>query len=258
MNYKLLMPTYHARQNWALKTLDAVTRLGEVRHVINVGCGEGDIDHERRARCAHLVSCDILEGDVRHALAMNADWEAAYLVADAQGLPFDDGSFDVACCFDVIEHVADPHACLRELARMVRAGGHVVLTCPNARFPVTYDPVNWVLSRLGTHVSVGAFGYGHDWLVVEAEMVEWASAVGLRAVERTHLTKPFAAVFEAYWATLAQKLKANKRDRLRPSCDNPPFLGVIDAITALDERLFPRSRAGVTLGFLFDKSDSKG
>jgi 2-polyprenyl-3-methyl-5-hydroxy-6-metoxy-1,4-benzoquinol methylase len=258
MNYKLLMPTYRARQTWALKTLDTVARLGEVRHMINVGCGEGDIDHELRERCARLVSCDLIEGDVGHALALNANGGSDYVVADAQRLPFNDGSFDVACCFDVIEHVADPHACLRELARIVRAGGHVVLTCPNARFPATYDPINWILSRLGTHVSIGAFGYGHDWLVVEAELIEWASNVGLRAVDRAYLTKPLAAAFEAYWATLAQRfIKANKRDRIRPSRGQPPFLGVIDGIRTLDERLFARSKAGVTLGFLFERADAQ-
>jgi 2-polyprenyl-3-methyl-5-hydroxy-6-metoxy-1,4-benzoquinol methylase len=118
---------------------------------------------------------------------LNADVAVEYIVADVQMLPFDDASFDVACCIEVIEHVADPRVCLRELARIVRAGGHVVLTCPSARFPITYDPINWILSRVGTHLSVGAFGYGHSWLVEEAALVEWARVAGLRLVDRPNL-----------------------------------------------------------------------
>jgi hypothetical protein len=173
----------------------------------------------------------------------------------------------------VIEHVADPRACLRELARIVRAGGQVVLTCPSARFPITYDPVNWTLSRLGTHVSVGAFGYGHSWLVQEAALVEWAGAAGLRLVDRARLTKALAGAVEAYWPGLVQRfVKANAGNRrsaasslagparrrlfpsIRPSHDQPPFLGFADAVIAVDEWLFASSEAAVSLGFLFERA----
>jgi 2-polyprenyl-3-methyl-5-hydroxy-6-metoxy-1,4-benzoquinol methylase len=272
MNYKLLFPTYRARQSWVLKMLDGVAHTAEIRRMINVGCGEGDIDRQLRERAGHLVACDLNEGDIRYARALNADTGVEYVVADAQKLPFEDGSFDVACCLEVVEHVVDPHVCLRELTRIVRAGGHVVLTCPSARFPITYDPVNWTLSRLGTHVSVGAFGYGHRWLVQEAALVEWARIAGLRPGNRAYLTKALAGAVEAYWPGLVQRLvKANAGNKrgtapgtgarrrkslfpsVRPSRDQPPFLGVADAIIAADERLFASSHTAVNLGFLFEK-----
>src|ERR1700751_1844703 len=136
LNYKLLLPTYRARHRWVLRTLDRVGRAAESGRMINVGCGEGDIDRDFRHSSGGLVACDLNEGDVAHARALNADISGIeYLVSDAQRLPFDDASFDVVCCLEVIEHVTDPRACLRELARIVRGGGHVVLTCPSARFP---------------------------------------------------------------------------------------------------------------------------
>jgi 2-polyprenyl-3-methyl-5-hydroxy-6-metoxy-1,4-benzoquinol methylase len=276
MSYKLLFPTYRARHSWVLKTLDAVVRTAEVRRMINVGCGEGDIDRQLRERSDHLVSCDLNGGDVEHARVLNAGGAVAYAIADAQRLPFADASFDVVCCLEVIEHVADPQVCLRELARIVRAEGHVVLSCPSAAFPLTYDPINWILSRLGTHISVGAFGYGHSWLVQETALVEWASVAGLRVVDRAHLTKPLAAAVEVYWPGLVQRfVKPNARNQqdpaptttvgprkslfpsLRPSGDQPPFLRVTDAIIAADERLFASSRAAVGLGFLFKRAGGR-
>jgi 2-polyprenyl-3-methyl-5-hydroxy-6-metoxy-1,4-benzoquinol methylase len=275
LNYKLLLPTYRARQRWVLRTLDRVRRTAEIGRMINVGCGEGDIDSEFRRSSSDLVACDLNEGDVAHARALNADVTGIeYLVSDAQQLPFDDASFDVVCCLEVIEHVADPHACLSELARIVRAGGHVVLTCPSARFPPTYDPLNWVLSRVGTHVGIGAFGYGHDWLVQEEELVHWALDAGLGLVDSVHLCKALVGLAEAYWPGFIQSaIKANAKNRrsatrrpveaageraravpvARPSRNNPPLLGVIDAFIDADNRLFSSSPASLDLGFLFQR-----
>lgn len=275
LNYKLLLPTYRARQRWVLRTLERVGRTAEIGRMINVGCGEGDIDSEFRQSSRDLVACDLNEGDVAHARALNADVTGIeYLVSDARQLPFNDASFDVVCCLEVIEHVADPRACLRELARIVRAGGHVVLTCPSARFPLTYDPLNWVLSRVGTHVSVGAFGYGHDWLVREEELVRWARDAGLGLIDSVHLCKALAGLAEAYWPGFIQSvIKANAKNRrgatrrpveapgalarvmpvARPSRRNPPLLGVVDAFIDADNRLFASSQASLDLGFLFQR-----
>ena len=45
-------------------------------------------------------------------------------------LPFDDASFDLAVALDVLEHVADDGAALRELARVVAPGGRLLVTVP--------------------------------------------------------------------------------------------------------------------------------
>ncbi|HEX6391534.1 MAG TPA: class I SAM-dependent methyltransferase [Solirubrobacteraceae bacterium] len=45
-------------------------------------------------------------------------------------LPFDDGAFDLAVALDVLEHVADDAAALRELARVLAPGGRLLVTVP--------------------------------------------------------------------------------------------------------------------------------
>lgn len=45
-------------------------------------------------------------------------------------LPWDDGRFDLITCLDVLEHLPDEQAALRELARVCRPGGWMVLTVP--------------------------------------------------------------------------------------------------------------------------------
>ncbi len=49
-----------------------------------------------------------------------------------QRLPFDDGSFDLVWCSEVIEHLQDPAFSLGELRRVTKPGGLLVLTTPNS------------------------------------------------------------------------------------------------------------------------------
>lgn len=49
-----------------------------------------------------------------------------------QRLPFEDGSFDLVWCSEVIEHLQDPAFSLSELRRVTKSGGLLVLTTPNS------------------------------------------------------------------------------------------------------------------------------
>lgn len=52
------------------------------------------------------------------------------LEGDALNLPVPDACFDAALSTQVLEHVPDPQRALRELARVLRPGGTLILTCP--------------------------------------------------------------------------------------------------------------------------------
>ncbi len=56
------------------------------------------------------------------------------VVASGYALPYADGVFDLVCLFDAIEHIEDDARVLREVARILRPGGLVLLTVPAYQF----------------------------------------------------------------------------------------------------------------------------
>lgn len=74
----------------------------------------------------------------RHPVAARVARERGLCVleGDGQCLPFADESFDVVLACDVLEHLADDLTAVREVRRVLRPGGHLVLTVPA-------DPALW-------------------------------------------------------------------------------------------------------------------
>lgn len=92
----------------------------------DVGCGSGDLWHALRGRFRSCIGVDAVRYD---GLPPDVDFHPADL--DAARLPLPDASVDAAAAVEVIEHLENPRAFVRELARIVRPGGWVVVTTPN-------------------------------------------------------------------------------------------------------------------------------
>jgi SAM-dependent methyltransferase len=76
-----------------------------------------------------LVACDL---DTEAVRSMQ-DRGIAAVVASAQHVPFSARQFDAVFAGEIIEHLAEPHAALREWVRLLRPGGRLVVTTPNRR-----------------------------------------------------------------------------------------------------------------------------
>ena len=68
---------------------------------------------------------DVICGDI------NRERPDYQYVDMAQPLPFGDGGFDAVVCLEGLEHLVDPVHLIRELARVTRAGGEIVISTPN-------------------------------------------------------------------------------------------------------------------------------
>jgi ubiquinone/menaquinone biosynthesis C-methylase UbiE len=94
----------------------------ENARVLEAGCGTGMILKEVAPRARQAVGIDISAGMLATARARGLD----VVHASVTHVPFPDGHFDVAYSFKVLAHVERIGAAMAELARVVRAGGHVI------------------------------------------------------------------------------------------------------------------------------------
>ncbi|SDT31605.1 methyltransferase domain-containing protein [Jiangella sp. DSM 45060] len=95
--------------------------------VLDVGCGPGTITVELAGLVApgRVVGVDASDEVIERAAAQEGAAAVEFRTADAAALPFDDASFDVVHAHQLLQHVADPVAVLRQLARTTRPGGIV-------------------------------------------------------------------------------------------------------------------------------------
>ena len=106
---------------------DFVRALGEVGDALDLGCGDGRLTTELRARrvTALDVSAIALERARRRVPG------AAFVEVDpGAALPLSDNSFDLALCAETLEHVQDVSLALSELRRVLRPGGLLAVTTP--------------------------------------------------------------------------------------------------------------------------------
>jgi len=108
----------------------------EGKRVLEMACGRGGFSRLLASRGAAMYGADFSGAALQIATRKNASSErratgAEFTQADAQRLPFASESFDLVVSCETIEHLSDPQAALREMARVCRRGGLLYLTTPN-------------------------------------------------------------------------------------------------------------------------------
>ncbi len=113
--------------------------------LLDVGCGPGTVtvDLARRLAPGEVVGLDnaavVLE-DARAAAAGAGLVNLRFLEGDAYQLPFEDDSFDVVHAHQVLQHLTDPVAALREMKRVARPGGIVAVRDADYAAMTWYPP----------------------------------------------------------------------------------------------------------------------
>jgi len=125
----------HFRWFAPARRLEDTARLAASRPagaVLEVGCGDAvlleRIVRALPVRPARIVGLDLSAGRLARARERLADGRWACASADA--LPLASASFDLTICAEVLEHLLDPAAALRELARVTKRGGRVLVSVP--------------------------------------------------------------------------------------------------------------------------------
>lgn len=100
--------------------------------ILDVGCGIGDIDYMIAPRVSKVVALDILETSIEIAKDFHSLPNIDFIAGDLFKLSFPDNSFDCILCLETIEHIQNPMAFLEEFHRLLKPGGYLILSTPNA------------------------------------------------------------------------------------------------------------------------------
>ena len=100
------------------RVLDCATGTGDLALELKRAVGDGEV-------IGTDFCAEMLQG--APAKARRAGLAVEFAVADALQLPYPDGRFDIASMAFGIRNVDDPVRCLREMARVVKPGGRVVV-----------------------------------------------------------------------------------------------------------------------------------
>lgn len=126
--------------------------------VLDVGCGTGVLFPmllEKVGRDGHIVALDISGKMLKHAKTKGHP--VTVIQGDAQRLPFPAETFDWVVCNSVFPHFSDKLGALREIHRVLKDGGRLVICHPNSR-----EAVNEIHHTIGGVVA-------HDTIPPEEE-----------------------------------------------------------------------------------------
>lgn len=168
-------------------------------HILDAGCGDGFYLHMLSMLGKYdLTGIDFDKNALASAKKNLQGKKLKLLHGSVMELPFKDKSFDRVILTEVAEHLPDDLKGLKEVYRVLKPGGILVLTVPNHNYPFLWDPVNKVLeATTGTHISSG-FWAGlwnqHIRLYYPAEIISKIQQAGLKVkkVESLcHYSLPF-------------------------------------------------------------------
>ena len=117
------------RDEWIENQL---SNIQEGSSILDAGAGEG----KYKKFCEHLnyTSQDIAEydgsGDGTGIQTKERNYERLDIISDIINIPVSDNNFDNIMCIEVIEHVPNPLEAIKEIHRILKKGGSLILTAP--------------------------------------------------------------------------------------------------------------------------------
>jgi ubiquinone/menaquinone biosynthesis C-methylase UbiE len=175
-------------------------RLRPTDRLLDVGSGPGTITADLARLVAEVVAVEVTEEAAaltRAELERQGVANAEVRVADVQSLDLTDDSFDVVHAHQVLQHLTDPVAALREMARVCRPGGVIAVRDVDYGAFVTH-PADEGLDRwLDLYYRVARRNAGEP--DAGRRLLSWAHAAGLRNVTATTSSWCYSSPAEREW-----------------------------------------------------------
>jgi ubiquinone/menaquinone biosynthesis C-methylase UbiE len=169
-----------------LSTVTQFAAIAKPQRLLEVGCGEGKLVAHLHARLPSLESCEACDVSL-DKLAAGLPAAIAFRVGSAYELPYEDASFDLVVCCEVLEHLEKPELAIAELCRV--SSRYVLVSTPreplwrvlnllrfaylphlgNTPGHLQHFSVKRLKNLLGAHVEVRETDLPIPWIVMLTE-----------------------------------------------------------------------------------------
>lgn len=155
--------------------------------LLDVGCGNKP--YASILRCSEHIGVDVATSP--HD---SARFDFTY---DGKGLPFGDEDFDSVLCTEVLEHCPEPRALMREIRRVLRPGGHALITVPMV-FHHHEEPYDYGrFTRYGIEALAAAAGLEMLWVRPRGGLYTVAVSLLYATAGYSISRRPFSDII--YW-----------------------------------------------------------
>jgi ubiquinone/menaquinone biosynthesis C-methylase UbiE len=97
--------------------------------ILDVGCGTGLIT--RLIHSDNITALDINPWALERAKINTKDRDVAFVLGDAEAIPFPANTFDIVVCTEMLEHLVRPDLALRGIYRILKPGGRFIGSVPS-------------------------------------------------------------------------------------------------------------------------------
>lgn len=91
--------------------------------VLDIGCGAGFLCNALAKKGHEVTGIDLSHKSLEVAKKKDETQSVNYIVADGYNPPFDEGSFDVICAMDFLEHIEKPETVIKKAASLLKKDG---------------------------------------------------------------------------------------------------------------------------------------
>lgn len=187
------------------KKVARIVRAWKPQRVLDVATGTGDLalEMQRAIPSAEITGSDFCAEMLAHATRRGL---SRALVADAMALPFRDGEFDVVTVAFGLRNMADYAGAIREMRRVLKPGGHLLVLDFSLPQGVLKKPYRWYLHNVlpkmaglltGQKDAYEYLGGSIEEFPMGREMAGLIDAQGFRDAKAMPLTCGVAAIYTA-------------------------------------------------------------
>lgn len=187
MSIKHVSPIYRNKINFVLENINN-------GKILDAGCGYGEYLDKFREKGFKVYGIDC-DKDV-------LKFQENVICASAEKIPIKSSTFDTVVCVDMLEHADDDESIMKEMLRVLKENGKLIITVPSSNFPITYDPINWILNRFGMKAPIGLWKWGHKRLYSRKQIENLLQQNGMKIIKFEGQSHIFVSAFVNYvpWA----------------------------------------------------------